>query len=76
LGGKKDELVPPSQLLSLYRTWTKHTDFTNPLEKAVIMQLEDKWLSLFEDGTHNDTCMQPGYIQVLEMFIQRYLMTT
>lgn len=45
LSGSQDELVPPYQLLELFK----------------LCSSEKKRLRQFPNGAHNDTCVQPGY---------------
>jgi fermentation-respiration switch protein FrsA (DUF1100 family) len=52
LGGSKDELVPPSHMQTLY-------EMANSKSKRIVK---------FEDGTHNDTIMQPGYFEAVYEF--------
>ncbi|KAF9980110.1 hypothetical protein BGZ65_005543 [Modicella reniformis] len=54
LSGRKDELVPPGHMQELYR----RLDTTG---NAV-------WRE-FPDGTHNDTCLKPGYFEAIKSFL-------
>lgn len=45
LSGSKDELVPPSHMQTLYE----------------LANVENKQLKKYSEGTHNDTCLHPGY---------------
>ena len=56
LSGKNDELVPPSHMKDLY-------------DIAKASNLTVSW-SDFEHGTHNDTCIQPGYFESIMEFIK------
>ncbi|KAG0198162.1 hypothetical protein BGX28_008389 [Mortierella sp. GBA30] len=54
LAGSKDELVPPSHMRELYRL----LDTTG----------ESVWRE-FPEGTHNDTCLKPGYFEAIKSFM-------
>lgn len=54
LSGKNDELVPPAHMRTLYET-----SQTRGLKV---------WKE-FENGTHNDTCIQPGYFSAIRDFL-------
>ncbi|KAG0250729.1 hypothetical protein BG011_008139 [Mortierella polycephala] len=54
LSGRKDELVPPSHMRELHRL----LDTTG---KSI-------WCE-FPDGTHNDTCLKPGYFDAIKGFL-------
>lgn len=55
LSGKKDELVPPSHVESLYD----------------LCPSETKQLAEFDDGMHNDTIIQPAYWSQVFKFIKQ-----
>ncbi|CAO1616850.1 unnamed protein product [Parajaminaea phylloscopi] len=57
LSGAKDELVPPTHMKRLYAACTADVK---------------EWKE-FKDGTHNDTCMKPGYFSTIASFLQRHL---
>jgi fermentation-respiration switch protein FrsA (DUF1100 family) len=54
LSGAQDELVPPAHMESLHKECTS----------------EVKLLKIFDDGTHNDTCVQQGYFELIAHFIK------
>ncbi|KAJ3300492.1 hypothetical protein HDV03_002141 [Kappamyces sp. JEL0829] len=54
LSGSKDELVPPQQMKLLY--------------KAVKDSKQVNQFVEFQNGTHNDTCIQPGYMEAIALF--------
>ncbi|KAF9108213.1 hypothetical protein BGX27_008423 [Mortierella sp. AM989] len=54
LSGRKDELVPPAHMKELHRL----LDTTG----------ESIWRE-FPDGTHNDTCLKPGYFEAIKYFL-------
>ncbi|KAI8600942.1 Alpha/Beta hydrolase protein [Dissophora ornata] len=54
LSGRKDELVPPGHMQELHRL----LDTTG----------ESVWRE-FPDGTHNDTCLKPGYFEAIKEFL-------
>ena len=54
LGGKIDELIPPDHMVQLHRLALR-----SPHRKFVT----------FENGTHNDTCIQPGYFEAIKEFL-------
>lgn len=56
LAGKRDELVEPGQMKGLWR---------------VCGSEEKEWRD-FENGTHNDTCVQPGYFDDIAKFIAKH----
>ncbi|KAG0210405.1 hypothetical protein BGX33_004936 [Mortierella sp. NVP41] len=55
LSGRKDELVPPAHMRKLYRL----LDTTG----------ESVWRE-FPEGTHNDTCLKPGYFEAIKSFLE------
>ncbi|PJF19942.1 hypothetical protein PSACC_00244 [Paramicrosporidium saccamoebae] len=59
LSGSRDELIPPAHMKSLFNTITASED---GLKKARF--------EVFEKGTHNDTCLQPGYFEAIAAFIK------
>ena len=54
LSGRKDELVPPSHMQQLRRLLDTTGDVV--------------WRE-FPDGTHNDTCLKPGYFDAIKLFL-------
>jgi fermentation-respiration switch protein FrsA (DUF1100 family) len=58
LASDRDELVPPSHMTILY-------DLCNT-------SCGSMWQS-FPNGTHNDTCVQPGYFETIESFWQQHV---
>lgn len=59
LVGDSDELIPSSHIKTLF----KIVSGTEEGKKK-------SRLEIFEKGTHNDTCLQPGYFEALATFIQ------
>lgn len=59
LAGAKDELVPPSHMVKL-----------NELSES---RAEKSWV-VFPNGTHNDTCMQPGYFTAIREFLESQIL--
>lgn len=57
LSGSKDELIRPHHMHELYRLSRQRTDV-----------LERNWWFPLREGTHNDTCMQPGYFDHIALF--------
>jgi abhydrolase domain-containing protein 13 len=55
LSGRRDELIPPLHMQQLY-------DLSQSDLKEIVM---------FEHGTHNDTCIQPGYFEAIKQFYQK-----
>ncbi|KAF9914579.1 hypothetical protein BX616_007994 [Lobosporangium transversale] len=58
LSGKKDELVPPAHMMELHRL----LDTTG----------EVVWRE-FPNGTHNDTCLKPGYFEAIKAFLNNIM---
>ncbi|ORY86705.1 Alpha/Beta hydrolase protein [Leucosporidium creatinivorum] len=56
LAGEEDELVVPSHMKELF---------------AICSSKEKEWKS-FPHGTHNDTCIQPGYFHDIALFLSKY----
>ncbi|KAK4047312.1 bem46 protein, variant [Microbotryomycetes sp. JL201] len=56
LGGERDELIPPAHMVELHK----------------ICPSKDKEWRTFPHGTHNDTCVQPTYFQIIADFIFRH----
>ena len=54
LSGSKDELIPPSHMAKLHQSAR-----SAPLKRIVH----------FQKGMHNDTCIQPGYFEAIEEFL-------
>lgn len=57
LSGDRDELVPPSHMQELYRTCSSDNK---------------EWHS-FPGATHNDTCVQPRYFEVIAAFLLKHV---
>lgn len=57
LSGRKDELVPPIHMDTLYARCQSNLKV---------------WKQL-EDGTHNDTCVKPGYFEAIGLFLATYI---
>jgi len=57
LSGRKDELVPPLHMDTLYARCQSNLKV---------------WKQL-EDGTHNDTCVKPGYFEAIGLFLATYI---
>jgi len=56
LVGERDEMVPPAHGKHIYGLLREKL-----YDKVV--------LSLMKDGSHNDTCLQPGYFEVIAQFL-------
>ncbi|KAJ3202703.1 hypothetical protein HK099_001766 [Clydaea vesicula] len=71
LSGSKDELVPPSHMLELFKI-LKEVRRCN-IKKKDNLLMEDEDLKLvwkeFANGTHNDTCMQDNYFKFIFEFL-------
>ncbi|KAF7313337.1 Serine palmitoyltransferase [Mycena chlorophos] len=69
MSGLLDEVVPKEHMRALFEIVARRgetktpggVEFSNGLERAKFMQ--------FEKGTHNDTCVQPGYWSAIADFI-------
>ena len=59
LSGVKDELVPPRHMQELFA-----------LVEA--KQKDCAKIKFFDKGTHNDTCLQPGYFEELTSFVREF----
>ncbi|KAI7903947.1 Alpha/Beta hydrolase protein [Cokeromyces recurvatus] len=59
LAGAKDELVPPIHMVKL-------KDLSETRAPKI-------WIP-FPNGTHNNTCMQPGYFTAIHEFLERYIL--
>ncbi|KAG0330968.1 hypothetical protein BG004_001878 [Podila humilis] len=55
LSGSRDELVPPSHMRQLHQLLDTTGDVV--------------WKE-FGDGTHNDTCLKPGYFESIKSFLE------
>ncbi|KAI9631953.1 Alpha/Beta hydrolase protein [Dioszegia hungarica] len=70
LSGKKDELVPPSHMVELRRireggrvqeaSWQEEGQAANAAREKKDLGGKVRWRE-FPSGTHNDTCLIPGY---------------
>ena len=60
LSGLKDELIPPEQMTKL------HQSARSALIKRIVH---------FPKGMHNDTCIQPGYFEAIEEFLNAKFVT-
>jgi abhydrolase domain-containing protein 13 len=56
LSGLRDELVPKTHMVELHN-----------LAKA--RQHCKTFMETFKHGTHNDTCIQPGYFEAMRKFL-------
>lgn len=54
LVGERDELIPPAHMKELHRLASK---------------ARERVLLTFQKGTHNDTCIQPGYFDAIADFL-------
>lgn len=54
LVGERDELIPPSHMYELQRNAAR---------------ARERKLVTFSKGTHNDTCIQPGYFEAIADFL-------
>ncbi|KAL9937318.1 hypothetical protein V8E36_003727 [Tilletia maclaganii] len=57
LSGRQDQLVPPSHMDALYERCPSKNKVFKP----------------FDDGSHNDTCVKPGYFEEISNFLLRYI---
>ena len=56
LSGLRDELVPPSHMRQLY--------------ELAQTRATKQW-KVFNNGTHNDTVLQPNYFSTIEKFLKK-----
>jgi len=56
LSGARDEIIPPAQMRELFHIVEKRAK-----EKGKMV--------IFVNGTHNDTCIQPGYFEAIASFL-------
>ncbi|KAJ3411446.1 hypothetical protein HDV05_002181 [Chytridiales sp. JEL 0842] len=63
LSGKKDELIPQAHMLALLKKLREVR-----MEKEMGVRFVE-----FEGGTHNDTCLQPGYFDAVEEWLKEVL---
>lgn len=59
LSGGKDELIPPIHMDALFKIITSSEEGSKKAR-----------LEVFEKGTHNDTCLQPGYFEAVASFVR------
>ncbi|KAK0544703.1 bem46 protein, variant [Tilletia horrida] len=57
LSGRDDQLVPPSHMDALYQRCPSKNKVFKP----------------FDDGTHNDTCIKPGYFEEISNFLMKFI---
>jgi pimeloyl-ACP methyl ester carboxylesterase len=62
LSGSKDELVPPQHMGLLFQTLKSK----RPLDETIVFKT-------FENGSHNDTCMQIGYFEAIQEFWKKFV---
>lgn len=60
LSGLADEMIPPAHMKALYQIAKK-------VSGGRYVQFE-----AFDDGAHNDTCMQSGYFERIAQFIKHH----
>lgn len=60
LSGSMDEIVPPKQFLKLFE----------------LCSSDRKKLKTFEYGTHNDTCVAPGYWPEIATWMKEEIIST
>ncbi|KAF8975800.1 hypothetical protein BGZ46_008846 [Entomortierella lignicola] len=58
LSGSKDELIPSAHMKELRR--------------LMVTTGEVIWRE-FPDGTHNDTCLKPGYFDAIKVYLDRIM---
>ena len=61
LSGLSDELIPPKHMETLFNIVTASKDGESKAK-----------METFEKGTHNDTCLQPGYFMAIADFIRSF----
>lgn len=61
LAGARDELVPPTHM--------------EKLRELSETRASKTWVP-FPNGTHNDTCMQPGYFAAIREFLEKEVLKT
>lgn len=68
LSGNKDELIPPSMMKEL-----RDVAFKNRTKsiKNDMLDVKLHWQSI-AGGTHNDTCIKPGYFESIDAFWVKY----
>jgi hypothetical protein len=59
ISGRQDELVPPSHMDTLFQRCSS---------------TEKVWMEI-NDGTHNDTCVKPGYFDAIGLFLASYVVS-
>jgi fermentation-respiration switch protein FrsA (DUF1100 family) len=62
LSGSKDELVPQQHMNMLFQTLKSK----RPLDETLVFEA-------FDNGTHNDTCMQIGYFEAIQEFWKKFV---
>ncbi|KEP49800.1 alpha/beta hydrolase family protein [Rhizoctonia solani 123E] len=75
LSGSQDELVPPSQVRSLFDILRGEGESSEESEddKIILQAAENKRLLMFKKfptGHHNDTCIQPTYWDTVHEFLK------
>lgn len=66
LSGAQDELVPPEQMRALYKESTQCLRDSNNVDLAVPLRRFQE----FEGGMHNNLPLMPGYMGVIQQFMQ------
>lgn len=66
LSGARDELVPPEQMRMLYKESTKCSRDSNNVELTVPLRRFQE----FENGMHNNMPLMPGYMGVIQQFME------
>lgn len=69
LSGAKDEIVPKDHMRALWEAVAKRGEKKTPAGKEYKTGLERAKFMEFEDGTHNDTCVQTGYWTAVADFV-------
>jgi len=71
LSGSKDEVVPKEHMTALWEIVAKRGEKKNKSGSEYKVGLEKAKYVEFENGTHNDTCVQAGYWTAVSEFIAR-----
>ncbi len=73
LSGSKDELVPPSHMNTLFKRLKYAREGVEDEDEGLERKGKRVWMFCFENGTHNDTCIQPGYFEKIEEFWKEFV---
>ncbi|KAJ3005729.1 hypothetical protein HKX48_000499 [Thoreauomyces humboldtii] len=75
LSGGKDELIPATQMVALCRVARRARSGSSPEPEGDTIETDRDGVRfvVFPNGTHNETCVQPGYFDAMLTFWESFV---